>query len=98
MNPELTSDSLDFAQDQSHEPRSLVSIELQVDDDAPYVLVRERFAFHGVLLGDEHGAEIVERKLLGPERRMVVERMRLDFEPGGLEQVEKTLRIADAGD
>ena len=67
-------------------------------DDAPHVIVRERLAFYCVLLRDQHGAGLLERELLGAERGMIVERMRLHVETRVAQQVEKTLRIADAGD
>ena len=55
-------------------------------------------AFYCVLLGDQHGARLVEAELLKPDLGMIVERMRLDLEIRVAQQLEEPLRITDARD
>src|SRR5436190_27656 len=55
-------------------------------------------AFYCVLLRDQNGAALVERQLVERDVGVVLERMRIDVEIRVEQQIEETLRIADAGD
>src|SRR5688572_9086799 len=55
-------------------------------------------AFYCVLFRDQNGARLVELELVESDVGMILEWVRFDVEVGVAQEVEKSLRIANAGD